>query len=45
MSGEQESQVKKSECGIAQPSSCITGDNVLNKGNARVTARSKYFDQ
>ena len=25
------SQIKKSECGIAQPSSSIAGDNVLNE--------------
>ena len=36
MSGAQVSQVKKSECGITQPGSCITGNNVLNKGGARV---------
>ena len=32
MSGAQLSQFKKSEWGIATPSFCITGDNVMNKG-------------
>ena len=45
MSGAQLRQVKISECGIAQPSSCINGDNVLNKAGARATDRSEYFDQ
>ena len=45
MSWAQLNKVKKSECCIAQPSSCITCDNVLNKGGARATARSEYFDQ
>ena len=45
MSGAQVSQVKKSECGITQPGSCITGNNVLNKGGARAISRSEYFYQ
>ena len=43
MSGAQVSQVKKSECGITQPGSCITGNNVLNKGGAGAIARSECF--
>ena len=34
------SQAKKSEFGIAQPSSCIAGENVLNERFARLTARN-----
>ena len=45
MIGAQLSQVKKSERCIAQPTSYIPWDNVLNKRGARATARSKYFDQ
>ena len=42
LSGAQLSQVKKSDCGIAQPNSCIADDNVLNKRGAGATARSEY---
>ena len=45
MCGAQLRQVKISECGIAQPSSCITGNNVLNKAADRATARSEYLNQ
>ena len=34
------SQSKKSEFGIAQPSSCIAGHNVLNKRTASPTAKN-----
>ena len=34
------SKSKKSECGIAQPSSCIAGHNVLNKRTASPTAKN-----
>ena len=36
------SQAKKSECGIAHPSSCIAA--VFNKVYARTTARSMYIN-
>ena len=39
------SQAKKSDCGIAQPSSCISGDNVLNKRYARTTPRNQGINQ
>ena len=32
---------KKSECGIAHPSSRIAGDNILNEGYAKNTARNQ----
>ena len=35
------SQVKKSECGIVHPSSCIAVDNGLNERDARTTARNQ----
>ena len=31
-------QATKSECGIAQPYSCIAGDNILKEQYARTTA-------
>ena len=34
------SQSKKSECGIAHPSSCIAGDNILNDRTASPTVKS-----
>ena len=35
------SQAKKSECGTAQPNSCIADDNVLNERYARTTATAE----
>ena len=35
------SQGKKSECGTAQPNSCIADDNVLNERYAITTATAK----
>ena len=34
------SKSKKSECGIAQPSSCIAGDNEFNEQTASPTAKN-----
>ena len=39
LSGAVLSQAKKSECGMAQPSSCIARFNVLNKWYVRTTAK------
>ena len=39
------SQAKKSDCGMAQPSSCICGNNVLNKRYARTTPRNQGINQ
>ena len=39
------SQSKKSEFGIAQPSSCIAGHNVLNKRTASPTAKNSITER
>ena len=38
------SQAKKSECGIAQPSSSIDGDNVLTERYASTTAKNQALN-
>ena len=38
-------QAKKSECGMAQPSSRIAGFNVLNKQYVRTNARNQGLSQ
>ena len=39
------SQAKKSECGIAQPSSSIDGDNVLTERYASTNAKNQGLNQ
>ena len=39
------SQIKKSECGTAQPSSYIAGDNILNEQYVRTTAKNQHLNQ
>ena len=39
------SQARKSECGMAQTSSCIAGFNVLNMWYVRTTARNQGLSQ
>ena len=44
MSVAQLSQAKKSECGIAQPSSCIACDNINGEATSYDLARRRLFE-